>query len=118
VPRHRRRESDVENNRTNFIITSWDVQPAQVSENFGAGCPTIHGVRPGDACSNSQVRWDSTEVGTGTKDSVAGVDQIAAVYQTGRWWLCSSDFDGHTANGTRFTGWQRLHEEIAGKHRR
>jgi hypothetical protein len=98
---------DVQNNRKDFVITAWDVQPPQVSVNFQAGCATIHGVRPGDACSNSQVRWDSTETGTGTKDSVAGVDQIAAVYVTDRWWLCSSDFDGQHASGARFLGWVR-----------
>jgi hypothetical protein len=99
--------SDVQNNRKNFIITSWDVLSPQVSENFGAGCPTLHGVRPGDACSNSQVRWDSTEVVSGNKDSVKGVDEIAAVYVAGRWWLCSSDFDGYAASGARFNGWKR-----------
>jgi hypothetical protein len=97
---------DVVNNRNGFVITSWNVQPPQVTVNFGAGCQTLHGLRQGDGCSYSQVRWDSTKVGGGT-DSVEGVDQIAAVFLSDRWWLCSSDFDGHHLNGTRFLGWGR-----------
>jgi len=97
---------DVINNRTGFVITSWNVQPPQVSVGFGAGCETIHGLRQGDGCSYSQVRWDSKKVGGGT-DSVEGVDQIAAVFLSDRWWLCSSDFDGHHLNGARFVGWGR-----------
>jgi hypothetical protein len=95
---------DVINNRTGFVITSWNVAPPQVTVSFGAGCQTVHGLRQGDGCSYSQVRWDSNKVGGGT-DSVEGVDQIAAVFLSDRWWLCSSDFDGHHLNGSRFLGW-------------
>lgn len=95
---------DVVNNRNGFVITSWNVQPPQVTVGFGAGCNTVHGVKQGDGCSYSQVRWDSNKVGGGT-DSVEGIDQIAAVFLSDRWWLCSSDFDGHHLNGARFLGW-------------
>jgi hypothetical protein len=95
---------DVENNRSEFIITYWNVQPPQVTVNFGAGCQTLHGLRQGDGCSNSQVRWDSNKIAGGT-DSVEGVDEIAAVFLSDRWWLCSSDFDGKHLNGARFLGW-------------
>lgn len=95
---------DVVNNRNGFVITSWNVQPPQVTVGFGAGCQTVHGLKEGDGCSYSQVRWDSNKVGGGT-DSVEGVDQIAAVFLSDRWWLCSSDFDGHHLNGARFLGW-------------
>jgi IPT/TIG domain len=97
---------DVINNRNGFVITSWNVQSPQVTIDFGAGCDTVHGLREGDGCSYSQVRWDSNKVGGGT-DSVEGVDQIGAVFLSDRWWLCSSDFDGHHLNGTRFLGWGR-----------
>jgi hypothetical protein len=96
---------DVVNNRNGFVITSWNVAPPQVTVDFGAGCQTVHGLREGDGCSYSQVRWDSNKVGGGT-DSVEGVDQIGAVFLTDRWWLCSSDFDGHHLNGARFLGWK------------
>jgi hypothetical protein len=96
---------DVINNRNEFVITSWNVQPPQVTVNFGGGCQTVHGLREGDGCSYSQVRWDSNKVGGGS-DSVEGVDQIAAVFLSDRWWLCSSDFDGHHLNGARFVGWK------------
>src|SRR5262245_34008418 len=53
---------DVQNNRDEFVITSWNVEPAEVTVNFAAGCPTIHGLKEGDGCSNSQVRWDSKKI--------------------------------------------------------
>jgi len=31
-----------------------------------------------------------------------GVDHIAAVYESNRWWLCSSDFEGANTLGPRF----------------
>lgn len=96
---------EVEANRENYVITSWSVGPPRVTVAFKAGCSTIHGIRPGDGCSNSDVRWDSTKKSGGT-ESVGGVDQIAAVYESKRWWLCSSDFDGHNLlTGERFLGW-------------
>ncbi len=97
--------AEVEYNRATYTITSWDVQPPKVTVNFDAGCSTVHGLKPGDACSNSAVEWKS-EKDDGTKQDVVGTDQIAAEYLSGRWWLCSSDFDGRdTLTGERFLGW-------------
>ena len=81
--------SDVENNREFYTITSWRVDPAQVGVNFGAGCSSVNGPRHGDSCSNSGVEWKSTVIKeyededhkkhpVGSKEDVAGVDQIAA----------------------------------------
>jgi IPT/TIG domain len=95
--------SDVEKNRANYTITSYTVDPAKVTINFKGSCNFVNGVRLGDACSESAVVWNSTKTSGGT-ERAWGVDQIAAVYLSGRWWLCSSDFDGHTLSGTRFFG--------------
>jgi hypothetical protein len=90
----------VENNRKNFLITSYVVGPATVTVNFNGRCPYEN--RAGDACSSSGVRWESTVLATGAKEIVEGTDQVAAVYREGRWWLCDSSFDGRKVLGTRF----------------
>jgi IPT/TIG domain len=100
----------VQANRENYVITAWSVGSPDVTVKFGAGCQTHNGPRSGDACSDSAVEWKSKK-SDGTTEDVAGVDQIAAVFLSGRWWLCSSDFDGNNvATGTRFEGWQTLRE--------
>ena len=105
---------DVEDNRADYHIDSWRVDPARVTINFKDTCQTVNGPRQGDACSNSNVEWKSTVIKeipghpVGSKEDVVGVDQIAAKYLDGRWWLCSSDFDGHSVlTGLRFTHWGR-----------
>jgi hypothetical protein len=90
----------VENNRKTFVITSYFVGPPTVTVNFNGRCPYEN--RPGDACSTSGVRWESTVLSTGAKEIVEGKDQVAAVYREGRWWLCDSSFDGRKVLGTRF----------------
>jgi IPT/TIG domain len=80
----------VADNRKNFTITSYSVGPPRVTVNFGGFCPS--GPKAGDACSVSDVRWDSTRT-DGGKESVSGTDQVASVYRDSRWWLCDSKFD-------------------------
>ena len=87
-------------NRQDFIVTSYSVGPPTVTINFGGVC-AIRG-RSGDACSTSPVRWDSTRTSDGGKESVEGVDQLAAVYRSSRWWLCDSQFEGKRLLGTAF----------------
>lgn len=89
----------VTENRKNYTITSYSVGPPRVTVNFGGLCPS--GPRAGDACSVSDVRWDSTNR-NGGKESVSGTDQVAAVYRDSRWWLCDSKFDGTASLGTSF----------------
>jgi hypothetical protein len=91
--------SDVEDNRRRFTITSWSVGPASVAVSFGGIC-TFRS-RPGDACSNSDVRWQSVENSTGETGGVVGVDQVAAVYRQRRWWLCDSQFNGQPITTSR-----------------
>jgi hypothetical protein len=90
----------VTENRQDYTITSYSVGPAAVTVNFGGTC--AYRDRPGDACSNSAVRWDSTKKNDGGKEAVEGIDQVAAVYRDSRWWLCDSQFDGKRLLGLRF----------------
>jgi hypothetical protein len=90
-------KAQVEKNRLEFIITSSFVGPPTVTVSFGGICP-FRG-KPGDACSNSPVRWVSDRR-SGGSESVAGFDQVAAVYREQRWWLCDSQFDGRSSVGS------------------
>lgn len=87
----------VEDNREEYTITSYTVGPPSVTVRFDGTCP-VRGV-PGDACSQSEVRWESTKKSNGDKEGVAGTDQVAAVYRNSRWWLCDSAFDGRRLFG-------------------
>jgi IPT/TIG domain len=90
----------VSDNRRDFTIASYSLGPVSVSVNFDGVCSFRS--RPGDACANSEVRWDSTRKTSGEKNSVGGVDQVAAVYRESRWWLCDSQFDGKSLLGRSF----------------
>ena len=92
---------DVIDNRNEFTITAYSVGPPSVAINFGGTC--AFRARSGDACSNSQVSWTSTEKATGRTGTVSGTDQVAAVYRDARWWLCDSQFNGSAGiNALRF----------------
>ena len=90
---------DVEDNRRDYTITSWSVGPAAVTVDFGGTCSFRS--RRGDACSNSDVRWESFKNGTGETGGVVGVDQVAAVYRDRKWWLCDSQFNGKPIGTSR-----------------
>ena len=82
---------EVEDNRRDLRIVASSIGPAQVTVGFDDVCPYQN--RPGDACSQSRVHWESIELGEGDRKVVSGVDQVAAVYRQDRWWLCDSKFD-------------------------
>jgi hypothetical protein len=88
---------EVERNRRELIITSSFVGPPAVTVNFTGVCPYRN--RPGDACSNSEVKWTS-DVRAGGSESVAGFDHVAAVYREPRWWLCDSQWDPRSSTGS------------------
>jgi hypothetical protein len=91
--------SDVTNNRQHFKITSFRVDPAVVTVNFGGRCPFRNA--SGDACAQVPVDWVSTYLDDGSRQHVAGTDQVTAVYDgtLKRWGLCASDFDGKAISG-------------------
>jgi IPT/TIG domain len=91
---------DVEDNRDEYIITSYTIGSPTVRIDFDGRCP--YRSRSGDACSDSRVEWTSRKKNDDTTGVATGVDHIAAVYQSGRWWLCSSDFEGDNTLGPRF----------------
>ncbi len=92
--------NDVEDNRDNFTITSYSIGAPNVTVDFDGRCS--YRSRSGDACSASRVQWNSVEKSSGDTGVAKGVDHVAAVYLSGRWWLCSSDFEGESTLGPRF----------------
>ena len=62
--------------------------------------------RPGgevaDACVRVPVRWEVTELATGEPNVAEGIDQVTAIYDRDRWYLCDSDFDGRSTTTMRF----------------
>ena len=92
--------SEVTHNRQHFKITSFRVDPAVVTVNFDGRCPFRNA--SGDACAQVPVDWVSIYLDDGSRQHVAGTDQVTAVYDgtLNRWGLCASDFDGkETTNG-------------------
>jgi hypothetical protein len=82
---------------TYFRMLTSRVDQASVAVNFGGACPTVHGAKKGDACAYVGVLWDSIDTRDNSRIPNAGTDQIAAAYSAkdARWFLCSSDYDGH-----------------------
>lgn len=90
---------DVQRNQREKTINSYRVDPPSVDVGFGGTCRERG--RGGDACAYVNVEWRSTDKASTRTETARGVDQVAAIYQGGRWWLCSSDFIGTTTNPIR-----------------
>ena len=86
--------AQVADNRAGYEIVASSVGAATVTVNFGGVC--AFRAKPGDACANVPVMWDSRNLATGVRGIVRGTDQVAAVYvrSRGEWRLCDSQFDG------------------------
>jgi hypothetical protein len=89
---------DVIDDRENFTRTSYSIGPPTVKINFGGTCAFRN--RPGDACSDSAVQWTAVTNATGKTGSTEGIDQVAAVYRQGRWWLCDSQYNPKSSAGS------------------
>jgi hypothetical protein len=93
--------SDVRNNQNEQTITEYTVGSPQVTISFGAVCQYFSSRgRFGDGCAYYPVRWKSTRKSDGRVTVSQGFDQVNALFESGRWRLCDSDFNGtSTANG-------------------
>jgi hypothetical protein len=86
---------DVRKNQRDRKINTYFVEPnPPVEIAFGGVCRNRG--RTGDACAYVPVRWQSTIVASGGSELAVGNDQVNAIYQGNRWWLCDSDFIGTT----------------------
>lgn len=107
---------DVDRNRCAFVITSYFVGAASpASFHFGGRCTLITKQQPrADACTLVPVRWvstttphcrtcpDSADMVPGVSTVTQGVDQVTAVYESGRWRLCHSTYEENGVQAFRF----------------
>ena len=100
--------NDVIKDRRDFQIVSSRIGPARVTVNFGGSCPFRS--KRGDACAVVPSYWQSIELATKKVGAVDGDDVLAAAYSAtgGRWWLCSSDYDGRRVSGATLHGFRAL----------
>ncbi len=89
---------DVDKNRTLWRIDTYNIGNPDVTIKFGGTCPfrSRGGV---DACAQVYSEWHSTCPRIGKKANTYGTDQVTAIFQGNRWWLCGSDYDIQRADG-------------------
>jgi hypothetical protein len=101
--------NQVTDNRRNFQIIDWRVDPARTTINFGGSCPfPARPAQRGDACSYVRTYWKSIVLRTfddlrqGDTTIANGIDHVAAFYYRDqkRWRLCDSQYEGD-ANSLR-----------------
>ena len=96
---------DITNNQKNFVIQSYRLDPATVTVSFSGTCKyTDHGTRSGDACAYVGATWKSFDKLTNRVETAQGTDQLNAIYDGSRWWLCNSDFFAPNSLTTMSTG--------------
>jgi hypothetical protein len=90
--------NDVDKNRRLWQINSYRPGRTDVTIKFGGTCPVRE--RGGvDSCAQVQWQWTSTCKKTGQTAISTGTDQVTAIYQGNRWWLCGSDWDSSSQVG-------------------
>lgn len=87
---------DVRQNRATYLITASRLGAPAVTLGFGGVCfdrirPPGH---PADACIIMSCGWTSTRRTTGRQEISNGTCYLTAVYESSRWRLCDSDFEG------------------------
>jgi hypothetical protein len=99
--------SDVTNHFTNFQTVSFRIGTPIVTVKFGGVCAFRN--RPGDACAIVPSFWDAIDVRDRSRGAVDGNDFLGVTYSPvdARWWLCSSDYQGHTVSGATLRGFIR-----------
>lgn len=91
---------DVRDNRKYYVINRYTLGDPAVSVAFRGVCSFR--ARVADACVRVPVRWEVTELATGEPNVAEGIDQVTAIYDRDRWYLCDSDFDGRSTTTMRF----------------
>jgi hypothetical protein len=90
---------DVQRNQQQKTINTYRVDSPNVNIAFGGTCNDRG--RGGDGCAYVGVEWRSTDKASSRAEVARGIDQVAAIYQGNRWYLCSSDFLGTTSSAAR-----------------
>lgn len=85
---------DVIANQEDGIITSYTLDRPQVDIAFDGACKFVaHGRRSSDACAYVHAHWHTiNRVTHQDLPDATGTDQVGAVFDGSRWWLCDSDW--------------------------
>lgn len=90
--------SDVQVNQSTFTIQSYTIGTPDVKVGFAGACR--YRSRLGDACAYVPSVWNSLDRSKNNAPTVAdGTDQVTAMYEGNRWYLCDSDFIPKGTNG-------------------
>jgi len=81
--------SDVTNNRKHFHILSGSYSPAAVDFDSAKTSASLSG-----QCTFVDIPTDPTNPNYNRRESVTGVCSLTAVYESWRWYLCTSSFRG------------------------
>jgi hypothetical protein len=93
--------ADVDKNRRLWRIDGYDDGKPSVDLKFAGTCKVDVGAV--DACAYVPWTWRSTCVNPGPRQGqkavAKGQDQVSAIYQGNRWWLCGSRWIGESGSG-------------------
>ena len=81
--------SDVTNNRKNFHILSGSFSPGPIDFNSAKTSATVSG-----QCTFVDIPTDPANPFYNRRESVTGICTLTAVYESWRWYLCTSSFRG------------------------
>lgn len=90
--------SDVKINQSTYTIQSYTIGTPDVAVRFAGACR--YRDRLGDACAYVPSIWNSLDKTKNNAPTLAdGTDQVTAMYEGNRWYLCDSDFIPRGTNG-------------------
>lgn len=90
--------SDVIENKRRYKINTYFIDPSPPVTVAFAGVCKYRG-RTGDACAYVPSRWESYDKDDKKNTTADGTDQVSAMYENNRWYLCDSDFIPKGTNG-------------------
>jgi hypothetical protein len=82
-------QSDVANNRINFQILAGTYTNVSINVNGNRTFANVSGT-----CRFTDIPKDPKNPNFGKMETVTGICRLTAIYETWKWWLCSSTFEG------------------------
>jgi hypothetical protein len=98
--------SDVIENKRRYVIKSYFIDPnPPTTVAFATTCR--YRSRWGDACVYVPSRWTSFDKDDNKETIADGTDQVSAMYENNRWYLCDSDFIPKGTNGLVYSSFMK-----------
>jgi hypothetical protein len=82
---------DVIRQQRDHTMIAYTIGAPVVTVGFTGRCPFLSAF--GDACAQIPAAWTSIYKPTGKRGTVVGIDQVTAVLEDDRWWLCASNWN-------------------------